>query len=86
MSNQIENPNVKMFSKTISYLSVNTQVVWFTVQGSASPLATEAASLIEKVTLSLRSHIRGLFQFSSVNLDGFVKSRHSGENRSPETL
>jgi hypothetical protein len=25
-------------------------------------------------------------QFSSVNLDGFAKSRHSGENRSPETL
>ena len=34
MSNQIQNPNVKIFSKTISYLSVNTQVVWFTVQGS----------------------------------------------------
>jgi hypothetical protein len=34
MSNQIQNPNVKMFSKTISYLSVNTQVVRFTVQGS----------------------------------------------------
>jgi len=34
MSNQIQNPNVKMFSKTISYLSVNIQVVRFTVQGS----------------------------------------------------
>jgi hypothetical protein len=33
MSNQIQNPNVKIFSKTISYLSVNTQVVWFTGQG-----------------------------------------------------
>jgi hypothetical protein len=33
MSNQIQNPNVKMFSKTISYLSV-TLVVGFTVQGS----------------------------------------------------
>jgi hypothetical protein len=28
------------------------------VQGSAPPLATEVASLIKKVTLSLRSHIR----------------------------
>jgi len=34
MSNQIQNPNVKMFSKTIGYLSVNIQVVRFTVQGS----------------------------------------------------
>jgi len=34
MSNQIQNPNVKMFPKTISYLSVNIQVVRFTVQGS----------------------------------------------------
>jgi len=67
MSTQIQNPNVKMFSKTISYLSVNTQVVRFTVQGSAPPLATEVASLIKKMTLALRSHIRGLFQFSSVN-------------------
>jgi hypothetical protein len=34
MSNQTQNPKVKMFSKTISYLSVNTQVVRLTVQGS----------------------------------------------------
>ncbi len=86
MSNQIENPNVTMFSKTISYLSVNTQVVRLTVQGSAPPLTAEAVSLIEKETPALRSHIRGLFQFPSVNLDGLVKSRHSDENRSPETL
>jgi len=32
----------------------------FRVQRSAPPLATEVASLIKKVTLSLRSHIRGL--------------------------
>ena len=46
MSNQIQNPNVKMFSKTISYLSVNTQVVRFTVQGSGffSLTASQAAS------------------------------------------
>ncbi len=49
-----------MFSKTISYLSVNIQVVRFTVQGSALPLTAEAASLIEKETPALRSHIRGL--------------------------
>ncbi len=30
------------------------------VQGSAPPLTAEAASLIEKVTPALRSHIRGL--------------------------
>jgi hypothetical protein len=27
-----------------------------------------------------------LYQYSDNKLDGFVKSRHSGENRSPETL
>ena len=32
----------------------------FRVQRSAPPLATEVASLIKKVTLALRSHIRGL--------------------------
>ena len=32
----------------------------FSVQRSAKPLATEVASLIKKVTLALRSHIRGL--------------------------
>jgi len=32
----------------------------FKVQRSAPPLATEVASLIEKVTLALPSHIRGL--------------------------
>jgi len=31
MSNQIQNSNVKMFFKTIGYLSVNMQVVRFTV-------------------------------------------------------
>jgi len=31
----------------------------FRVQRSAPPLATEAASLIKKVTLALPSHIRG---------------------------
>jgi len=36
MTNQIQNPNVKMFSKTISYLSVTTLVVRFTVQGCFS--------------------------------------------------
>ena len=36
-----------------------TQVVRFTVQGSAPPLTAEAASLIEKETPALRSHIRG---------------------------
>ena len=30
------------------------------VHSSAPPLATEVASLIKKVTLALRSHIRGL--------------------------
>ena len=29
-------------------------------KGSAPPLATEVASLIKKVTLALRSHIRGV--------------------------
>ena len=32
-------------------------VLWF--KGSAPPLATEVGSLIKKVTLALRSHIRG---------------------------
>ena len=32
----------------------------FRVQRSALPLTAEAASLIEKVTLALQSHIRGL--------------------------
>ena len=45
----------------------------FTVQGSAPPLTAEAVSLIEKETPALRSHIRGLFQFSSVNLYGVKK-------------
>jgi len=31
-------------------------VLWF--KGSATPLATEVGSLIKKVTLALRSHIR----------------------------
>ena len=34
------------------------------VHGSASPLATEVTSLIKKVTLSLRSHIRGVQGFA----------------------
>ena len=37
-----------------------------TPSSSASPLTAEAASLIEKVTLSLRSHIRGVGKLSSV--------------------
>jgi hypothetical protein len=40
------------------------------VQGSEPPLATEAASLIKKVTLALRSHIRevqGLMQIATVD-------------------
>lgn len=35
----------------------------FRVSGSAPPLATKVASLIKKVTLSLRSHIRGFKAF-----------------------
>jgi len=38
----------------------NVTVHRFRVQRSAPPLTAEAVSLIEKVTLALRSHIRGL--------------------------
>jgi hypothetical protein len=36
--------------------------------------------------IAVLSRAKSLSVFSEIKIDGFVKSRHSGENRSPETL
>jgi len=69
MSNQIQNTNAKMFSKTISYLSVNTQVVRFTVHRHLWPPKLPVWSKKWRWPCGVTYESSGLFQFSSVNLE-----------------